>query len=67
MSDHNYFSCFRADCTTSRFVPRYFEKNIDSGVPVLTLEGREAVEEELAESSQYCLEDHEGAIINGAE
>jgi hypothetical protein len=42
------------------FIPSYFETDIDSGVPVLTLEGRKAVEEELAEDSQYCLEDHGG-------
>ena len=30
-----------------RHIPAYFEKNIDSGIPVLTLEGRKALEEEL--------------------
>lgn len=39
-----------------RFIPVYFEKDIDGGVPRLTAEGRKAVEEELAESSQYPLE-----------
>jgi hypothetical protein len=31
----------------SRFVPVYFEKDIDSGIPVLTDAGRKAIEEEL--------------------
>lgn len=31
-----------------RFVPVYFEPDISSGQPVLTAEGRNAVEEELA-------------------
>jgi hypothetical protein len=30
-----------------RFVPRYFEKDIQSGVPTLTQVGRDALEEEL--------------------
>jgi hypothetical protein len=30
-----------------RFVPRYFEKDILSGVPTLTQAGREALEEEV--------------------
>jgi len=42
------------------FIPSYFETDIDFGVPVLTIEGRKAVEEELAEDSQYCLENHGG-------
>ncbi|KAI6037614.1 hypothetical protein EDC04DRAFT_2129882 [Pisolithus marmoratus] len=33
------------------FIPHYFEKDISSGVPVLTAEGRKALEEELQESS----------------
>lgn len=32
------------------FIPHYFEKDISSGVPVLTAEGRKALEEELRES-----------------
>jgi len=39
-----------------RFIPVYFEKGIDGGIPQLTAEGRQAVEEELAESSPYLLE-----------
>jgi len=38
------------------FMPRYFEKNIDSGKPRLTPHGRKAVEEEMAEPSLYLLE-----------
>jgi hypothetical protein len=30
-----------------RFVPKYFEKDIQSGVPTLTQAGREALEEEV--------------------
>jgi len=40
----------------TEFIPVFFEKDIDSGIPQLTAEGRKAVEEELAESSQYPLE-----------
>lgn len=38
-------------CTVSmfRFVPKYFEKDIESGMPRLTEEGRRVVEEELRE------------------
>ena len=32
----------------SRFTPIYFDKNIDSGIPVLTPAGRKAIEEEVA-------------------
>lgn len=39
-----------------RFIPVYFEKDTGNGVPRLTAEGRNAVEEELAESSPYPLE-----------
>jgi len=38
------------------FIPIFFEKDIDNGIPQLTAEGRGAVEEELVESSQYPLE-----------
>ena len=30
-----------------RFIPVYFEKNIDSGIPTLTPAGQKAIEEEL--------------------
>lgn len=35
--------------TTFRFIPTYFDKDFTSGIPVLTDEGRKAVEEELRE------------------
>jgi len=41
------------------FIPCYFEKEISSGSPTLTPDGRKAVQEELAESSPYRLEGHE--------
>jgi hypothetical protein len=47
---------FDADREVPRFIPLYFEKDISSGVPTLTPEGRKAVEDELRESSPYCLE-----------
>ncbi|KAK7047893.1 hypothetical protein VNI00_006221 [Paramarasmius palmivorus] len=34
------------------FVPRFFEKDIDSGIPTLTEEGKKAVEEELKEKEK---------------
>lgn len=46
----------------SRFTPWYFEKDISSGVPVLTAEGRRAIAEEMAEASSYCLEAHPGDV-----
>ncbi|KAJ7484378.1 hypothetical protein FB451DRAFT_1232295 [Mycena latifolia] len=39
------------------FVPCYFEKNLDAGYAALTPAGRQAVEEELQEPSQYDIED----------
>jgi hypothetical protein len=48
------FSCACADCMAFfcffffyRFVPKYFEKDIQSGVPTLTQAGRVALEAEL--------------------
>lgn len=35
-----------------QFIPQYFEKDISSGIPVLTSAGRKAVEEELKECSE---------------
>lgn len=37
-----------------RFIPKYFEKNIDSGIPALTAEGRKAVQDELNEEPFEC-------------
>ncbi|KAF8840063.1 hypothetical protein BDN67DRAFT_690098 [Paxillus ammoniavirescens] len=37
------------------FIPRYFEKDISSGAPILTAEGRKAVEEELRERCSGTL------------
>jgi hypothetical protein len=34
-----------------QFIPQYFERDISSGVPILTAAGRKAVEEELNECS----------------
>lgn len=42
-----------------RFIPRYFEKDISTGVPSLTPEGRKAIQQELAESSLYSLESYD--------
>lgn len=36
-------------CDVYRFIPKYFEKDIESGMPRLTEAGRRAVEEELKE------------------
>lgn len=32
-----------------RFIPSYFDKDFSSGIPILSEEGRNAVEEELRE------------------
>lgn len=34
-------------CLLLRFIPVFFEKDIDSGIPRLTAEGRKALEDEL--------------------
>ena len=39
-ADSIFFYC-------DRFIPAYFEKDIDSGIPKLTTEGRKALEDEL--------------------
>ncbi|KAJ7016568.1 hypothetical protein C8F04DRAFT_1105101 [Mycena alexandri] len=38
------------------FVPRYFEKGLENGHAALTVAGRQAVDEELAEPAHYDLE-----------
>ncbi|KAJ8688685.1 hypothetical protein PTI98_013447 [Pleurotus ostreatus] len=38
------------------FTPLYFEKDVDAGYSHLTAEGLKAVEEELNEPSDYCIE-----------
>jgi hypothetical protein len=48
----------------SRFVPRYFEQDIVDGYAVLTPEGRKAVEEELEEVSESCIEGPEDAKLS---
>ena len=40
----------------SRFVPKFFEKDITTGAPALTAEGRKAIEEELQEEAEHKLE-----------
>jgi len=42
-----------------RFVPRYFEKDIQSGMPTLTQAGREALEAEIKYEHEH--EDENGA------
>lgn len=39
-----------------RFVPKYFESDIESGIPKLTEAGRRALEEEMQEDSLHALE-----------
>ena len=51
------FRCvFSWPLTATRFVPRYFENNLDDGFVELTADGRAAAEEELKEDSSYCIE-----------
>ena len=40
-----------------RFTPKYFDKDISTGLPTLTEEGRKALQEELSEESEHTLED----------
>ena len=40
-----------------RFVPKYFDQDISTGIPKLTEEGRKALEEELAEKPEHQLEE----------
>ncbi|KAK7684905.1 hypothetical protein QCA50_011738 [Cerrena zonata] len=47
-----------------KFIPKYFDSDIDSGIPILTEEGRKALEEELKEEGPYPLEPTpEGAAL----
>ncbi len=39
-----------------RFSPKYFQKDISIGNPVLTAEGRKAIEEEMVEAADEQLE-----------
>ncbi|KZT24149.1 hypothetical protein NEOLEDRAFT_1148783 [Neolentinus lepideus HHB14362 ss-1] len=43
------------------FIPKYFEKDIESGVPALTAEGRKQIEQELQGPSTYPLEGKDAA------
>lgn len=43
----------------NRFVPQYFERTWESGIPTLTEEGWKVVREELAEEGQFSLEEFE--------
>lgn len=43
--------------SSDRFVPKYFENDIDSGIPILTAEGQKALEEELREDGPHALEE----------
>ncbi|KAF9012890.1 hypothetical protein BDZ89DRAFT_1023836 [Hymenopellis radicata] len=52
--------------TGVEFVPRYFDKDISSGVAILTEEGRKAVEEELAEPHAYHIVGSEGAKLGAS-
>lgn len=47
-----------------RFVPRYFEQDIEQGYPTLTAEGWAAIEEELKEESSFCIEGSEEAKLS---
>lgn len=47
-----------------RFVPKYFEKDIQSGVPTLTQAGRAALEEELKYEDENA---HADANANAGE
>lgn len=39
-----------------RFVPRYFDKDLEKGYADLTDEGWAAVEEEIKEDTGFCIE-----------
>lgn len=53
-------SVFFFDGVGGRFVPRYFEKDIQSGVPTLTQAGREALEAEIKYENEDADEDGAG-------
>ncbi|KAI9462810.1 hypothetical protein BJY52DRAFT_111568 [Lactarius psammicola] len=48
------------------FVPKYFEKDIQSGVPTLTQAGREALEAEIKYEHEVDDEDGTGRVNGGA-
>jgi hypothetical protein len=58
-----FFWILIADRYPSRFVPRFFEKDMSRGYSELTPEGRAAVEEELKEGTSFCIEGSEGAKL----
>lgn len=43
--------------SATRFIPRYFDSNFDSGIPTLTDEGYKALHEEMKEEAGHTLED----------
>jgi oxysterol-binding protein-related protein 9/10/11 len=42
-----------------RFIPQYFDRTWESGIPTLTEEGWKAVGEELGEEGPFSLEEFE--------
>lgn len=51
-----YSPCNPELTCTHRFIPAYFDNDISTGIPILTANGREALEAELKEGSPYSLE-----------
>ncbi|CCM01209.1 uncharacterized protein FIBRA_03257 [Fibroporia radiculosa] len=46
----------------NQFVPKYFESDYETGIPILTAEGQKALEEELKEDIIYPLESIDAAL-----
>ena len=57
MSRHSPSASILDEQASSRFVPSYFDSDIESGIPKLTEAGRQAIEEEMKEEALYPLED----------
>ena len=42
-----------------RYIPRYFDPDIESGMPTLTAEGQRTVKEEMKDTTPPCMESSE--------
>ena len=54
-----FFPCALWRLTTDRFIPQYFDRTWESGIPTLTEDGWTAVAEEMREEAPFALEEFE--------
>jgi len=46
------------------YIPRYFDPDIESGIPTLTAEGQKTVQEEMEDTTPPCIESLEGLRLS---